>query len=109
MEGEDSMGKKSELSVSERLEVVLMILRKEGPIGVLSRRYGVSETTLHRWRDDFMEGGKTALSYGRGKGKVNSSDGRIKELERDLAKRDQVMGEQTIANRILKKSADGLY
>jgi transposase len=103
------MGKKSELSVSERLEAVLMILRKEEPISVLSRRYGVSETTLHRWRDDFIEGGKTALSYGRGKGKASSSDGRIKELERDLAKRDQVIGELTIANRILKKSADGLY
>jgi transposase len=103
------MGKKSELSVSERLEVVLMILRKEEPISVLSRLYGVSETTLHRWRDDFIEGGKTALSHGRGKGKASSSDGRIKELERDLAKRDQVIGELTIANRILKKSSDGLY
>jgi transposase-like protein len=42
------MGKKSELSVSQRLEIVLMILRKEEPISVLARRYGVSETTLHR-------------------------------------------------------------
>jgi len=97
------MGKKSEMSVSERLEAVLLILRKEEPISALSRRYGVSETTLHRWRDNFLEGGKSALSYGRGKGNSSSSNGRIKELERDLAKRDQVIGELTIANRILKK------
>ena len=38
------MGKKSELSVSQRLEIVLMILRKEEAISVLARRYGVSET-----------------------------------------------------------------
>ena len=37
------MGKKSELSVSQRLEIVLMILRKEEPISVLARRFGVSE------------------------------------------------------------------
>ena len=51
------MGKKSELSVSQRLEIVLMILRKEEPSSVLARRYGVSETTLHRWRDDFIRAG----------------------------------------------------
>ena len=37
------MGKRSELSVSQRVEVVLMILRKEEPISVLTRRYSVSE------------------------------------------------------------------
>ena len=103
------MGRKSELSVAQRLEIVLMILRKEEPISVLSRRYGVSENTLHRWKDDFVRAGESSLAYGRGKSKVEPGEARIKELERDLAKRDQVIGELTIANRILKKSADGLY
>lgn len=103
------MGKRSELSVAQRLEIVLMILRKEEPISVLARRYTVSENTLHRWKDDFVKVGESALAYGRGKGKVESGEARIKELERDLAKRDQVIGELTIASRILKKSADGLY
>ena len=103
------MGKKSELSVSQRLEIVLMILRKEEPISVLARRFGVSEATLHRWRDDFLKAGQSALAYGRGKAGTGPDELRIKELERDLAKRDQVIGELTIANRILKKTADGLY
>ena len=103
------MGKKSELSVSQRLEIVLMILRKEEPISVLARRYGVSENTLHRWKDDFVKAGESVLSYGRGKARVEPGEARIKQLECDLAKRDQVIGELTIANRILKKSADGLY
>lgn len=103
------MGKKSELSVSQRLEIVMIILRREEPISVLARRYGVSETTLHRWRDDFVKAGESALAYGRGDGKVEPGEVRIKQLERDLAKRDQVIGELTIANRMLKKSADGLY
>jgi transposase-like protein len=103
------MGKKSELSVSQRLEIVLMILRKEEPISVLARRYGVSENTLHRWKDDFVKAGQAALAYGRGNAGTGPDAAKLKQLERDLAKRDQVIGELTIANRILKKSADGLY
>jgi transposase-like protein len=101
------MGAKSELSPAQRREVVLMMLRREEPIAVLARRYGVSETTLHHWREDFLQGGEAALSYGRGK-KARAEAERIRQLERDLAKRDQVIGELTIANRILKKNADGL-
>ena len=101
------MGTKSELPPAQRREVVLMMLRREEPIAVLARRYGVSETTLHHWRDDFLQGGEAALSYGRGK-KARAEAERIRQLERDLAKRDQVIGELTIANRILKKNADGL-
>lgn len=87
------MGKRSELSVSQRVEVVLMILRKEEAISVLARRYSVSENTLHRWKDDFVRAGESALAYGRGKGKVGPGEARVKELECDLAKRDQVIGE----------------
>jgi len=54
------MGRRSQLSVSQRVEVVLMVLRKEEPISVLARRYGVSETTLHRWRDDFVKASPAA-------------------------------------------------
>jgi len=43
--------KESEVSVSQRLEVVLMLLLKQEPISVLARRCGVSETPLHRWRE----------------------------------------------------------
>ena len=55
------MGRKSELSSRQRRDIVLMMLRKEEPITVLARRYGVSETTLHRWREDFLAGGEAAL------------------------------------------------
>ena len=84
-----------------------MMLRREEPITTLARRYGVSETTLHRWREDFLAGGEAALAYGRGK-KANGQAMEIERLKKDLARRDQVIGEITIANRIQKKSADGL-
>ena len=101
------MPRKSELSVAERREVVLAMLRREEPAAVLARRYGVSETTLHRWRDEFVAGGEAALANGRGR-KPAGPAAEVERLKKDLAKRDQVIGELTIANRILKKSADGL-
>jgi len=71
------MGKKSALSQREQVEVVLKLLRKEESAAAQARRYRISEPTLYRWRDLFLEGGK------------------------------QVIGELTIANRILKKKVEG--
>ena len=101
------MGRKWELDARQRRDIVLMMLRKEEPIAVLARRYGVSETTLHRWREDFLAGGEQALTYGRGK-RADGQAAEIARLKKELARREQVIGEITIANRILKKSADGL-
>jgi transposase-like protein len=62
------MGVKSNLSVSERREIVLSLLRREEAAGILARRHGISENTLYRWRDEFLAGGEAALGDGRGKG-----------------------------------------
>ena len=42
------MGKKSELSASQRQEVILMMLRREEPINVLARRFGDHAASLAR-------------------------------------------------------------
>ena len=101
------MGTRSKLSVPERRKVVLSLLRREEPATVLARRYGISENTLYRWRDEFTSAGEAALANG--KGKADSRDRRIAELKKELGERDKVIGELTIANRILKKTADESY
>ena len=101
------MGSKSRLSVPERREVVLSLLRREEPATVLARRYGISENTLYRWRDEFMVAGEAALVNG--KGKADPRNQQLAELKKQLGERDKVIGELTIANRILKKTADGSY
>jgi len=101
------MGKKSNLTVPQRREAVLMLLRREEPAGKLARRFGISEQTLYRWRDEFLTGGEAALSNGKGGADPRERENR--ELKKELGRRDQVIGELTIANRILKKTADGLY
>ncbi len=101
------MGKRSDLSIPQRREVVLMLLRREEPAAKLARRFGVSEQTLYRWRDEFLAGGETALANG--KGQADPRDREIRELKKEVEGRDQVIGELTIANRILKKTADSSY
>ena len=94
------MGKKSTLSPSERTEVVLQLLRREEPAAQLARRNGISEQTLYRWRDEFIAGGKAKM------GSDNNGPDQARQAqqhERELAARDQVIGELTVANRVLKK------
>jgi transposase-like protein len=100
------MGKKSALKGSDRREVVLILLRREEPATVLARRYGISEQTLYRWRDEFLAAGEAALAGA--KSGADPRNRQVEELKRELAQRDQVIGELTIANRLLKKSSGGL-
>jgi len=94
------MGKKSTLSVEQRAQLVVRLLSKEEPAAQIARRAGISEQTLYRWRDDFLHGGKQALN---GRGASSEQARTVERLKAELAERDQVIGEITIANRILKK------
>ena len=100
------MGKKSNLSEAEKRDIILMLLRREESAAKLARRYGVSEPTLYNWRDKFLAGGMAALATGKSGDTAEAR--RIKELEKEVAERDRVVGELTIANRVLKKVSDGL-
>ena len=83
------------------------MLRREEPGAVRARREGVSESARYRWRDRFRQGGGAAL--GHGKGGSDPQSRQFQELRRDVAERDRVIGELTIANRILKKTESGSY
>jgi transposase len=99
------MAKKSDLSVAERAQLVLRLLSKEEPAVQIARRAGVSEQTLYRWRDEFISGGKAQLA---GRGVGSQQERELERLKAELAERDQVIGEVTVANRILKKLSGGL-
>lgn len=94
------MGRKSEMPAEKRAQFVLSLLRKEEPATQIARRAGVSEQTLYRWRDEFVAGGKAQLA---GKGSEAQASKDVAKLQREIEAREQVIGELTIANRILKK------
>jgi len=99
------MPRKTGLSPAEKREAVLMLLRREESAAKIARRYRISEATLGRYRDAFLEGGLKALQDG----KRDPVEEQNKDLRKQLAQRDQVIGELTIANRILKKNTDDPY
>jgi transposase len=101
------MSKRTDLDVPQRIEAVLALIRREEPAAKIVRRYGIAETTLYRYRDQFVEGGKAALSNGH-RGKSDPREQDIERLHKDVSRRDRVIGELTIANRILKKTSDDL-
>ena len=100
------MSRNKIISPEVKQQAVLSVLRKEEPLARVARRVGVSEVTLSRWRDAFLSAGSAALAVS-SKGKRESRS-KIESLEKEVASRDQVIGELTIANRILKKVSDGL-
>jgi len=99
------MGKKLALDVEQRYEAVMALVRREEPAVAIARRHGICEATLYRLRDEFLAAGKEALSQGRGNGRQRED--RLVRMEKALAERDRVIGELTIANRILKKVQEG--
>lgn len=96
------MGRRSEFTAEERVEIVLALLRREEPMSVLAKRHGVSETSLGRWRDEFIAAGTDGLARGtrRKAGETRAAQ----RLEAEIVERDRVIGELTIANRVLKKN-----
>ena len=98
------MSKKQGPSAEKKLQAVLSLLRKEEPAAKIARRYGVSDASLYRWRDEFLASGKAALAGQ----KNNGADQTTRMLQKEIEERDRVIGELTIANRILKKIQDGL-
>ena len=94
------MGRRSEVSAEKRVELVLALLRKEESAAQIARRAGVSDQTLYRWRDDFIAAGQAQLG---GKSNEAAATKELAKLQRQIETREQVIGELTIANRILKK------
>ena len=85
-------------TVEQKLEIVLAALKAEESISQLCRRHGVSETALYRWRELFLEAGRSGLANG--KGRASSKE---LQLERENEELKKTVGELTMANRLLKK------
>jgi len=87
--------------VEQRTQLVLRLLSKGRSRGAqITRRAGISEQTSYRWRDEFVRGGSAGLA-GRRSAAVQAKE--IARLQEQMAKRDRVIGEIIVANRILKK------
>jgi len=58
------MGNQPAKSVEDKNRIVLAVLRGEISITEASRREGVSQVSISKWRDQFLAGGQQALAEG---------------------------------------------
>jgi len=93
-------------SSEEKIQIVLDGLRGESSIAELCRREGIAEGLYYAWSKEFLEAGKRRLA---GDTARVATSGEVKDLRREARALKEVVAEQALELRLLKKSmiADG--
>ncbi len=93
-------------SAEEKNRIVLDGLRGEHGIAELCRREGIAESLYYAWSKEFLEAGKRRLA---GDTARAATSGEVKDLRREARELKEVVAEQALELRLLKKSmiADG--
>ena len=79
-------------------------LRGEDTIAELCRREGIAQSLYYSWSKEFLEAGKKRLA---GDTARAASTGDVKELRREARELKEVVAEQALELRLLKKSMIG--
>lgn len=90
----------SRFTVEQRGEIVLAFLSGKVSMVDLCREHQITNTTIYRWRDQFLEGALEGL-----RGKAGSE--READLDRENARLKQMIGELSLANYALKGGPTG--
>lgn len=88
-------------SSEEKIRIVLAGLRGEESIAELCRSEGINQNLYYRWSRDFLEAGKKRLD---GDTQREASSGEVKKLRKENAQLKEVLAEEMLENRLLKKS-----
>jgi len=92
-------------SSEEKIRIVLEGLRGEESIATICRREGISPNLYYKWSKDFLEAGRKRLN---GDTKREASSNEVLDLRKENDELKQVVAEQTLRLRVLKKSLRGL-
>ena len=93
-------------SAEEKIRIVLDGLRGEETIAELCRREGIAQGLYYSWSKEFLDAGKKRLA---GDTARAANTGEVKDLRREARDLKEVVAEQALELRLLKKSmiADG--
>ena len=93
-------------SSEDKIRIVLAGLRGEDTIAELCRQEGIAQSQYYSWSKEFLEAGKKRLA---GDTAREASTGEVQSLRREARDLKEVVAEQTLELRLLKKSmiADG--
>lgn len=95
---------RKQYSAEEKIRIVLEGLRGDDSIAELCRREGIAQGVYYKWSKDFMEAGKKRLAGDTARA-ANTDE--VKELRREARDLKEVVAEQTLELRLLKKSMIG--
>jgi transposase len=93
-------------SAEDKIRIVLDGLRGEDSIAALCRREGIAESLYYTWSKEFLEAGKRSLAGDTARAATSDE---VKGLRREASALKEVVAEQALELRLLKKSmiADG--
>ena len=91
-------------SAEEKIRVVLEGLRGEESIAALCRREGIAESLYYAWSKEFLEAGKRRLAGDTARAATTDE---VKALRQEARTLKEVVAEQALELRLLKKSMTG--
>jgi transposase-like protein len=89
-------------SSEEKMAIVLEGLRGQKSVAEICREHQISQALYYRWRDRFLEAGQKGLSNG-------GSEDETKVLQAQIEKLEKIIGRQTIAIEVLKKTQELIF
>ena len=95
-----------QFSAEEKIRIILDGLRGEDSIAELCRREGIAQSLYYVWSKEFLEAGKRRLAGDTARAATTDE---VKDLRREAIVLKEVVAEQALELRLLKKSmiADG--
>ena len=95
---------RKQYSAEEKIRIVLDGLRGEYSIAELCRREGIAESLYYSWSKEFLEAGKRRLAGDTARAATSDE---VKDLRREAQELKEVVAEQALELRLLKKSMIG--
>lgn len=96
------MGRPPVFPVEQKLRIVLSVLAGEMSVAEAARRNKVSENSVSRWKQQFIEGGKAGLVEG---GRAGFDNPRERALLAEIEELKAALGEAAVELRVWKRSA----
>ena len=97
------MSRPAKRTPERKLQVVLSVLRGEVTAAAAARRAGVTEQTVHNWKNAFLEAGREGLAGPRWR-----RSSRELELEAEYEELKAALGEAHVQLRVWQKGAEYL-
>ena len=96
---------RKQYSAEEKIRIVLDGLKGEDSIAELCRREGIAQSLYCSWSKEFLEAGKKRLAGDTARAATSTE---VKDLRREARDLKEVVAEQALELRLLKKACSGM-